>query len=94
MMMGSGAGEQERREVEGELDGAGEGAEAAAGAEEGVPVGAGAGDAHLRRSRGRVGAFGDRLQERRPLHAVRGVQVEDVDSARALDGVEDGLVRR
>ena len=51
-MMSSSAGEQERREVEGELDGSGEDAEAAAGAEEGVAVGACAGDADETGERG------------------------------------------
>jgi hypothetical protein len=92
--VGGAAAEEERREAEGEVDGSGEGAQAGAGTKERVTVSAGAGDSDLGRRAACGGAVGDRLEERRPLHAVRGVEVEDVDAARAVNGVEDGLVRR
>jgi hypothetical protein len=46
-MMGSGTGEQERHEVEEELDGLGKSAEAAIGAEEGVTFGVSTSDVDL-----------------------------------------------
>ena len=46
--------------------------------------------------RGRCGvhAVRQRVQQRRPLHAVRGAHVHDVHARRALHGVQDGAVRR
>jgi len=91
-----GAGEEERVETEGEVEGAGEGAETVAGAEEHVAVGPSAGDPDLGRADRRVRAVGDGLQQRRPLHAVRGVEVHDVQPPRAAagGGVQDRLVGR
>lgn len=40
----------------------------------------------------RVRAVGDGLEEGRPLQAVVGVEVEDVDVAVAIHSLEDGLV--
>lgn len=41
---------------------------------------------------GEVGAVGDGLEEKRPLEAMTGVEVEDMDRAVVVDGFEDGLV--
>lgn len=41
---------------------------------------------------GKVGAVGDGLEEERPLEAVAGVEIEDVDRVAVSDGFEDGLV--
>jgi len=53
-------------------------------------------DPDLGRTEIGVRAVGDGLQERRPLHAVRGVEVDDVQAPRAAasGSIQDRLVRR
>lgn len=86
--------EKQGMELEPEVEGVGEGLEAAAGAPEDVEAGSGAGDANGRRGVLVVRALSDGLQKRRPLEAVGGIKVEDVDAGAAFDGLKNRLVRR
>lgn len=88
---GGGGGDGERVETEAEPEGIGEGLEAAAGLDEEGEVGAGTGDSDGG-GVGEVGAVGDGLEEERPLEAVAGVEIEDVERGAVPDGFEDGLV--
>lgn len=61
------------------------------GSSEDFQVASGSGDTNEGRITG-IGALSDGLKERRPLQAVIGVKVEDVDLAVVINRLEDCLV--